>query len=120
VVDAAASGVITRRGGRLRDAYRDHRHAVLFYTLLFTLGAMPLLTALRFSADVLQVFLALSLLLAVLDVSDQRWRTALMLVAAVAFGVRAVPFSTASGGMATGALVALTGVALLAVASLMR
>jgi len=120
VTAAAASGAAASRGEGLRRAYRDRRYAVLFYTLFLTLGAIPLLTAFGFSADVLQVFLALSLLLAVLDVPDQRWRTVLMLLAAVAFGVRAAPIATAGAGMATGALVVVSGIALLAVVSTIR
>jgi hypothetical protein len=120
VTAAAASGAAASRGEGLRRAYRDRRYAVLFYTLFLTLGAMPLLTAFGFSADVLQVFLALSLLLAVLDVPDQRWRTVLVLLAAVAFGVRAVPLAAVGAGMATGALVVVSGIALLAVVSTIR
>ena len=44
--------------------YAAHRYAILFYTLLLTLAAAPLLAALRFSTDLLQVFLAFSLLAA--------------------------------------------------------
>ena len=35
--------------------YAAHRYAILFYTLLVTLAAAPLLAALRFSTDLLQV-----------------------------------------------------------------
>jgi hypothetical protein len=46
--------------------YASHRHAILFYSLLVTLGAAPLLAALRFDGVVLELFLALNLLAGVL------------------------------------------------------
>ena len=72
-------------------AYGRHRYAVLFYTLLVTLGAAPLLAALHFSTDLLQILLVFSLLAALLGVPGQRWRGLLMVVAAIALGVRAAP-----------------------------
>ena len=61
---------------------------MLFYTLWFTLAASPLLSALHFSTDLLQIFLAFSLLVAVLDVPGHRWRLGLMLLIAVVVGLR--------------------------------
>ena len=52
----------------MANAFGSHRYAVLFYTLLLTLGAAPLLAALRFSTDLLQILLTFSLLAAVLGV----------------------------------------------------
>ena len=46
----------------LLRAYASHRYAILFYTLLATLAAVPLLTALGRDAELLEIFLALSLL----------------------------------------------------------
>lgn len=104
----------------MANAFGSHRYAVLFYTLLLTLGAAPLLAALRFSTDLLQILLTFSLLAAVLGVPAQRWRVLLMLLAAVAVGVRAAPASAIGLGLATGALVAIVGIALLAAASAIR
>jgi Ion channel len=109
-----------REPGWLVRAYGPRRYGVLFYTLLLTLGAAPLLAALRFSTDLLQILLAFSLLAAVLGVPAQRWRVLLMLVGAVAVGVRAAPPSSIGLGLATGALVAVAGIALLAAASAIR
>ena len=91
-----------RRLGRI---HRAHRYMVLFYTLLFTLGAAPLLAALRFDADLLQIFLAFNLLVALLNVPWQGWRVLLILLAAVAVGLRVAPASVVGVG-ATGALAA--------------
>ncbi|PWU21604.1 MAG: hypothetical protein C5B48_11085, partial [Candidatus Rokuibacteriota bacterium] len=106
--------------GRLAMAYSSRRYAVLFYTLLFTLGIAPLLTALHFHVDLLQIFLAFSLLVAQIDVTGQGWRILLMLLAAVVVGLRVVPVSTVGVEIATGALVAGSGIALLAVARAVR
>ena len=46
----------------LLRAYASHRYAILFYTLLATLAAVPLLAALGRDAALLEIFLALSLL----------------------------------------------------------
>jgi hypothetical protein len=109
-----------REPGWLVSAYGPRRYGVLFYTLLLTLGAAPLLAALRFSTDLLQILLAFSLLAALLGVPGQRWRMLLMLLAAVAVGVRATPTSAVGVELATGALVAGSGIALLAAASAIR
>jgi hypothetical protein len=106
--------------GRLARTYSSHRYAALFYTLLLTLGATPLLTALHFNADLLQIFLAFSLLVALLDVPDQGWRIVLMLLAAVAVGLRVAPVSAVGVKAATGALVASSVIALLGAASAVR
>jgi len=106
--------------GRLTNAYGSHRYAILFYTVLLTLGAGPLLTALRFDADLLQIFLAFSLLVALLDVPDRGGRLLLMLLAAVAVGLRVAPPSKVGVELATGALVVMSGIALLAAASAIR
>ena len=105
---------------RVARAYRAHRYAVLFYALLVTLAASPLLTALGFSTDLLQIFLALSLLVAVLDVPGRRWRRVLIGLAAAAIGLRVAPASAVGQGVATGALVAGCGIALVATASAVR
>jgi ion channel len=105
---------------RLAHAHGAHRYAVLFYTLLFTLGIGPLLTALQFDADLLQIFLAFSLLVALLGVPAQGWRGLLMLLAAVVVGIRIMPTSTIGGDVAAGALVGASILALVAAASAVR
>src|SRR5262245_48760784 len=104
----------------LANLYGSYRYTLLFYTLLFTLAAAPLLTALHFSGDLLQVLLAFNLLVAVLGVTGHISRTLLILVAAVAIALRAVPASAVGHRLADGALMAVGGVALVAVVSAMR
>ena len=117
---AVASRRAADLSARVARAYRAHRYAVLFFALLVTLAASPLLTALGFSTDLLQIFLALSLLVAVLDVPERRWRRVLIVLAATAIGLRVVPASAVGQGVATGALVAGGAIAFLATASLVR
>jgi hypothetical protein len=104
----------------LARAHRAHRYAVLFYTLLLALAVSPLLTALRFSADLLQIFLAFSLFVALAGVPDQRWRALLLLAAAVIVGLRLVPASVSRTELVTGTLVAGTALAVVATAVAIR
>jgi voltage-gated potassium channel len=104
----------------LAAMYGSHRYGILFYTLLFTLAAAPLLTVLRFNADMLQIFLAFNLLIALLGVPGERWRTVLILLAAVAMGLRIVPASAVGGGVTWGALAVAISLALLAAFSAAR
>jgi hypothetical protein len=98
----------------------SHRYGVLFYTLLFTLAAAPLLNALRFHADLLQIFLSFNLLIALLGVPGQRWRMLLILFAAVCVGLRVVPASAVGAGVTSGAVLVASILALLAAASAAR
>jgi voltage-gated potassium channel len=105
---------------RLAEMHGAHRYAVLFYALLLTLAASPLLNALRFRADVLQIFLAFSLLVALLGVPGQRRRLLLMLIAAVALGLRMIPASAVQPKVEMGSLAVLSVLAMVAAASAIR
>jgi Ion channel len=116
-----------RHFGRARAAlvrgahiHGTHRYAVLFYALLLTLGAAPLLTALGFDADLLQIFLAFSLLVALLGVPGHRRRMLLLMLAAVVLGLRVAPASMVGNRLSIGALVAASALALVAAASAVR
>ena len=110
------------RRTRERGASRHgaHRYRVLFYALLTTIAAGPVLSALHFDRDLLQMFLAFSLLVAVLGVPDTRWRLLLVAGAAIVIGLRVAPLSAVGPGVATGALVAGSALALPAIWSAMR
>jgi hypothetical protein len=119
----SASDGLGRAGAalaRLAHVHGAHRYAVLFYTLLLTLGAAPLLAAFHFNADLLQIFLAFSLLIALLDVPRPGRRTLLLLLAAVVVGLRAAPASAVGVEIETGALVVGSTLALVAAASAVR
>jgi ion channel len=56
-------------------AYRRHRFGVLFYSLLLTLGAGPLLAAFDVNRNYVRIFLELNLFAAVFSVANgRRWR----------------------------------------------
>ena len=82
---SAANGPLRR----LSEAYRRRRFALLFVSLLLTLAAEPLLRAAGIEADLLQGFLALNGLAAVLGAVAGRGRQILLVLLALfaAFGV---------------------------------
>ena len=100
--------------------YGTHQHAILFYSVLLTLAAAPVLGSLRRDGALLELFLALNLSAAVLQRQDgvRRWGPALALVAVL--GLRLV-----AGALDAPTLRALAqglwiGLALLAAASTVR
>jgi hypothetical protein len=109
-----------RAARRVANVYASHRYAFLFYTLILTLAAAPLLSAFHLSGDLLQIFVAFSLLIAILGVPGEAWRMLLVLITAVTVGLLVVPASAIGEGAATGGLVAAGGFALVAVATAIR
>ena len=79
--------------GGLRDlasAYLRRRYTVLFYMLLLTLVAVPLVAAFGLSGALIELLLAASLLAAVMPVGAMRSRRALLAVAALVWLARPV------------------------------
>ena len=70
--------LFTQRVGRLDHAYGRRRYAILFYSLLFTLAAGPVSATLRLGSGVLELFLAVVLLLAVMPVGRRSNRSLLL------------------------------------------
>lgn len=81
----------------LIEVYASRRHAILFYSLLITLGVTPLLAALGIDAEPLELFLALNLLAAALGLNAGWRRRAL-----VAVTVAALLFHFAAAQLAAG------------------
>jgi Ion channel len=80
------SDVNQDRPGGLRalgDVYLRRRYAILFYTLLLTMVAAPVLAAFEFKANLLEVFLAANLLAAVVPSTRKDRPVLLGIVAAV-------------------------------------
>lgn len=77
-----------RRLARFTQAYLAHRYALLFYSLLLTLGAGPVIAALDHDPDVLLWFLGVNLVAAVVGV-ERRSRWLPFLVAALVLLVSA-------------------------------
>ena len=71
----------------LAALYRRRRYALLFYTLLSTLVAAPGLAALDFKGDLLELFLAASLLAALVPVRAGRKRRLLLAATMLAWPV---------------------------------
>jgi voltage-gated potassium channel Kch len=78
--------LIVRSGG----AYFRRRYAILFYTLLLTMVALPAFAAFDLKGDLFELFLAASLLAAVLPVSTGRTRRTLLIATMVVWCARAV------------------------------
>lgn len=103
----------------LLRAYASHRYAILFYTLLATLAAVPLLVAMGYDAELLEIFLALSLLAGALGFeSGLRKRMFLVLTVTVLAAHFVLPQRYLGGMPAMPAL--WTVIALLSAASALR
>jgi len=77
------SEIIGVRRRAFGNAYLCRRYAVLFYTLLLTTVAAPLVTALELSGAIIDLLLAANLLAAVIPVSTGRSRRVLLAILAV-------------------------------------
>jgi voltage-gated potassium channel Kch len=75
--------------GALGDAYLCRRYKILFYTLLLTMLAAPLITALELKGALVELLLAANLLAAVMPISTGRGRRVLLAILAVLWLARA-------------------------------
>ena len=83
------SEIIGDRRRAFGNAYLCRRYAILFYTLLLTTVAAPLVAALELSGAIIDLLLAANLLAAVIPVSTGRSRRDLLAVVAVLWLARA-------------------------------
>src|SRR4030095_4195975 len=74
---------------RLRR-YQEHRYQTLFYTLLFTMVAMPIATFFRWGATAIELMFGATLLAAVMPLGPKRSRRFLFVLAAVLLLARPV------------------------------
>jgi len=72
----------------LGRAYLQRRYVILFYTLLLTMVAAPVLAAFELKGSLIEFFLAANLLAAVMPVSEGRGRYVLLTVVTVAWLAR--------------------------------
>ena len=83
------TGVVATGGLRvLGRAYLRRRYVILFYTLLLTMVAAPVLAAFELKGSLIEFFLAANLLAAVIPVSEGRGRYVLLTVVTVAWLAR--------------------------------
>ncbi len=88
---AGARNMKSDRNSILRDfaePYLRRRYSILFYTLLLTMVAAPLLSALRFSGTLFESFVAASLLAAIIPADPVRSRPLLLVLVIVAWLAR--------------------------------
>jgi hypothetical protein len=78
-------------------ALRQRRHALLFVSLLATIAAGPVLSAAGFGGGVLELFLAVTLVAAVMPVRETGRRGFLLAVVLFALAVRHVPLRAIGG-----------------------
>ena len=100
--------------------YRHWRYAILFYSLLLTLAVEPLRKALGFPTSLLELFLAINLLAAVVPVGGRKTRWVLLLFLGVVLAVRGGTAWLDLAALEPMALALWTVVALLAAASALR
>ena len=117
------SGQHTEETGRLHwlvGAYLARRHTILFYSLLLTLGAAPLLAVLHLDDRLVQIFLGLNLLAAVLGVGGRRPSRLFLLLLAAVLAVRLASLWLHADALATTSLALWTVIGLLAAAGAVR
>ncbi len=73
---------------RISRAYVRHRYAILFYSLLLSIAAIPVIGALRVSSRFLEIFFATNLVAAIIPIGSSRIRAILMIVIIVSFGTQ--------------------------------
>jgi voltage-gated potassium channel len=85
------SEVIDDRAGgfaALGSAYFQRRYTLLFYLLLITIAAGPLLSSMGFGTDLIELFLAVNLLAAVIPIGGRNERRLLLIIVIVALILR--------------------------------
>jgi Ion channel len=79
---------VTSSARALWSTYHHCRYALLFYSLLLTLAVVPLRKALGFPTSLLEIFLAINLLAAVVPIRSRKTRLVLLPCLIVAFVAR--------------------------------
>jgi hypothetical protein len=85
----------------LGSAYFQRRYAILFYSLVLTLVAAPLFASIGFGRNLIELFLAINLLAAVIPIGRRSERRLLLVILIAAFVIR-----LAADGFNEGTLVA--------------
>lgn len=100
--------------------YGAHHNAILFYSILLTLAAAPVLGSLRRDGDLLELFLGLNLSVAVLRRENAGRRLAPALALAAVIGLRLVATAIDAPTLRTVSHALWTGLALAAAAGTVR
>jgi hypothetical protein len=70
------------------SAYFQRRYAILFYSLLITIAAAPLFASMGFDTDLIELFLAVNLLAAVIPIGGRNERRLLLIIVIAALILR--------------------------------
>ena len=85
------SEVVENRAGTLTalgSAYFQRRYTILFYSLLLTIAAGPLFAGTGFDTDLIELFLAVNLLAAVIPIGGFNERRLLLIIVIAALILR--------------------------------
>jgi hypothetical protein len=117
-----SQGRVRETGGRsgVWRAYFGWRYTILFYSLLLTLAVGPLRSALGVRTNLLELFLAINLLAAVVTVGGRKTRLVLLTLLVVALVGRGITAWLDQAALVQMSLALWTLVALLAAASALR
>ena len=111
---------MTSGASGLWHTYHNCRYALLFYSLLLTLAVVPLRRALGFPTSLLELFLAINLLAAVVPIRARKTRRVLLPLLVVALVGRSGMSWLDQAALVPMSLALWTVVALLAAASALR
>jgi Ion channel len=106
--------------GGLRRAYFQQRYTILFYSLLLTIAAGPLFTSMGLSTDLIEFFLAINLLAAVIPIGSRGGRRLLLGILIAALIIRFATGWLNRETLAMASLMSWTVVALIAAGLALR
>jgi len=106
--------------GGLRRAYFQQRYTILFYSLLLTIAAGPLFASIGFDTDLIEFFLALNLLAAVIPIGSRGGRRLLLGILIAALIIRLTTGWLNQATFAVASLMIWTVVALIAAGTALR
>lgn len=110
-----ASGI-----GGLRRAYFQRRYTILFYSLLLTIAAGPLFNSMGLGTDLIEFFLAINLLAAVIPIGSRSGRRLLLGILIAALIIRLATGCFNQATFAVASLMIWTVVALIAAGGALR
>jgi len=117
------SEVVENRSGGLASlvfAYFKRHYAILFYSLLLTIAASPLVGSVGLDRDLIELFLAVNLLAAVIPISGFNERRLLLIIVIAALSLRFATWWLDQVTLAAASLMIWTVVALVAAAGALK
>lgn len=104
----------------LGSAYFQRRYTILFYSLLLTMVAAPLLVSMGFSGNLIELFLATNLLAAVIPIGRRSGRRLLLVILIAPLIIRPATVWLDQATLAVASLMTWTVVALIAAGVALR